>query len=146
MDEPMHNQSAQAPDSTAASPVAETLGKGLLDIYQPALEDSKDHIDELLNGQNRLINLMQQENGRFKECEYTYNIAELLQQVRTYHGKLTRIKKQTNSIQEKSAKLKRRSVRLKEQTEARAERARLDRIRARQREEQLVAKFAGPST
>ena len=40
----------------------------------------------------------------------------------------------------------RRSLRLKEQTEARAERARLDRQRARQREEQLVARFAGPTS
>ncbi|KAF0289699.1 hypothetical protein FJT64_018202 [Amphibalanus amphitrite] len=37
----------------------------------------------------------------------------------------------------------RRSLRLKEQTEARAERSRQDKLRAQQREEQLVARFAG---
>ena len=44
-----------------------------------------------------------------------------------------------------ACRLQRRSLRLKEQTEARAERARLDRLRAQQREEQLVARFTGPS-
>jgi len=137
---------ANMADVSAGSVVAEALGKGLVTLYHPALEDSKDHIEELLNGQNRLINLMKQENDRFKECEYTYNIHELLQQVRTYHGKLTKIKKQMTTIHERCSKLKRRSLRLKEQSEARVERARLDRQRARQREEQLVAKFAGPSS
>ena len=30
------------------------------------------------NGQHRLLKIMEQENGRFKECEFTYNIPEMV--------------------------------------------------------------------
>ena len=123
---------------------AEILARGLVSFYQPAFEESRDHIEEMLNGQNRLLKIMEQENVQFKECEFTYNIPELMQQVRTYHGKLVKVKKQMTGIHDRCGSLKRRSLRLKEQTEARAKRAWLDGLRARERDEQLVAKFAGP--
>ncbi|XP_064596256.1 biogenesis of lysosome-related organelles complex 1 subunit 6-like [Liolophura sinensis] len=124
------------------SALIESMTQGFLAKFMPDLQDSKAMLDELMRNQRVLLDTVQQENSKFDECQSFRDLEETMKQARLYHGKLLSIKKEMNSLHEKSARLKKRSVKLQQQKQKMELQRAHQRDKLAERERMLVAKPA----
>ncbi|XP_029430251.1 biogenesis of lysosome-related organelles complex 1 subunit 6 isoform X2 [Rhinatrema bivittatum] len=84
----------------------ERLSEGLLSHYLPDLQRSKLALQELTQNQLVLLDTLEQEISKFKECNSILDINALFSEAKCYHSKLVNIRKEMLMLHEKTSKLK----------------------------------------
>ncbi|KAL4239410.1 biogenesis of lysosome-related organelles complex 1 subunit 6 [Mactra antiquata] len=141
------NEETEEPDDNIEvdSAAIEKLTLATLEMFLPNLQKAKGSLNELLHNQEVLIETVQQENSKFSDSTALKQMLELMQEAKRYHTKLVNLKREMNALTEKSAKLKRRAVKIQQQKQ-KEELTRADQIdRERERERMLTAKVAKPT-
>ncbi|KAG8234609.1 hypothetical protein J437_LFUL017722 [Ladona fulva] len=116
------------------------LSEGLMSQYSTDLARVKTQIDELIKGQSSLIEKLESENARFAITQETYDLQETFTKVKHYHTKLESIKKEMAQIHERTAKVKKRAMKLQHNCQKEALMREQRKEEQLQREQQLIAK------
>ncbi|XP_067104985.1 biogenesis of lysosome-related organelles complex 1 subunit 6 isoform X1 [Osmerus mordax] len=120
----------------------ENLTEGLLSHYLPDLQNSKQTLQELTQNQVILLETLDQEVTKFRECNALLDLNSLFTEAKIYHGKLINIRKDMIMLHEKTTKLKKRALKLQQQRQKEALEKEQQREKELERERQLIAKPA----
>ncbi|KAG8440524.1 hypothetical protein GDO86_006320 [Hymenochirus boettgeri] len=120
----------------------EHLSEGLISHYLPSLQSSKVALQELTQNQVVLLDTLDQEISKFKECNSITDINALFTEAKHYHNKLVNIRKEMMMLHEKTTKLKKRALKLQQKKQEENLRQEQQRERELEREKQLTAKPA----
>ncbi|XP_054859082.1 biogenesis of lysosome-related organelles complex 1 subunit 6 [Eublepharis macularius] len=148
--------SGLAPDSNSHSPdegviedfaiidkkAVEQLTEGLISHYLPDLQRSKLALKELTQNQEVLLETLQQEISKFKECSSVLDINVLFSEAKFYHNKLVNVRKEMMMLHDKTSKLKKRALRLQQKRQKEELEREQQREKELEREKQLTAKPA----
>ncbi|XP_065808849.1 biogenesis of lysosome-related organelles complex 1 subunit 6 [Labrus bergylta] len=118
------------------------LTEGLLSHYLPDLQNSKRALQELTQNQLVLLDTLDQEVTKFRECNALLDLNSLFTEAKVYHNKLVNIRKEMIMLHEKTTKLKKRSLKLQQQKQKEALEKEQQREKELERERQLIAKPA----
>ncbi|XP_053722364.1 biogenesis of lysosome-related organelles complex 1 subunit 6 [Synchiropus splendidus] len=118
------------------------LTEGLLSHYLPDLQKSKQTLQELTQNQVILLDTLDQEVTKFKECNALLDLNSLFTEAKAYHHKLVNIRKEMIVIHERTTKLKKRALKLQQQKQKEALEKEQQREKEMERERQLIAKPA----
>lgn len=118
------------------------LTHGLLAHYLPDLQDSKQALQELTQNQVILLDTLDQEITKFKECNSLLDLNSLFTEAKIYHTKLVNIRKEMMVLHDKTTKLKKRALKLQQQRQKEALEKEQQREKELERERQLIAKPA----
>ncbi|XP_073657018.1 biogenesis of lysosome-related organelles complex 1 subunit 6 isoform X4 [Tursiops truncatus] len=97
-------------DLTIEDKAVEQLAEGLLSHYLPDLQRSKQALQELTQNQVVLLDTLEQEISKFKECHSMLDINALFTEAKHYHAKLVNIRKEMLMLHEKTSKLKKQAT------------------------------------
>ncbi|XP_056134172.1 biogenesis of lysosome-related organelles complex 1 subunit 6 [Lampris incognitus] len=122
--------------------VVTKLTEGLLSHYLPDLQNSKQALQELSKNQVILLETLDQEVTKFRECNALLNLNSLFTEAKVYHNKLVNIRKEMIMLHEKTTKLKKRALKLQQQKQKEALEKEQQREKELERERQLIAKPA----
>ncbi|XP_055904652.1 biogenesis of lysosome-related organelles complex 1 subunit 6 [Eupeodes corollae] len=117
------------------------MATGLLQIYEPPLIKVRNHLKELIGKQNKIYIDLSTEKYRYDNVEIA-GLQEMMDTMKIYREKLIKMKKQMQSIYQRTKVLKKRAVNI--QTCKQKELAR--KIQKQQQEEALIAKRNQSST
>lgn len=120
----------------------EQLVEGLLSHYLPDLQRSKQALQELTQNQVILLDTLEQEISKFKECHSMLDINALFIEAKHYHAKLVNIRKEMLMLHEKTSKLKKRALKLQQKKQKEELEREQQREKEFEREKQLTAKPA----
>ncbi|XP_029623831.1 biogenesis of lysosome-related organelles complex 1 subunit 6-like [Salmo trutta] len=120
----------------------EKLTEGLLSHYLPDLYSSKQALLELNQNQVILLDTLDQEVTKFRECNSLLDLNSLFTEAKFYHGKLVNVRKDMIMLHEKTTKLKKRALKLQQQRQKEAMEKEQQRDKELERERQLIAKPA----
>ncbi|XP_030622142.1 biogenesis of lysosome-related organelles complex 1 subunit 6 [Chanos chanos] len=120
----------------------EKLTDGFICHYVPELKNSKQTLQELTQNQVILLDTLDQEITKFKECNSLLDLNLLFTEAKVYHSKLVNIRKEMILIHDKTTKLKRRALKLQQQRQKEALEREQQREKELERERQLIAKPA----
>ncbi|XP_019389202.1 PREDICTED: biogenesis of lysosome-related organelles complex 1 subunit 6 [Crocodylus porosus] len=120
----------------------EQLTEGLISHYLPDLQQSKQALQELTQNQAVLLDTLEQEISKFKECNSILDINTLFLEAKHYHNKLVNIRKEMLTLHEKTSKLKKRALKLQQKRQKEELEREQQREREFEREKQLTAKPA----
>lgn len=120
----------------------EQLAEGLLSHYLPDLQRSKQALQELTQNQVVLLDTLEQEISKFKECHSMLDINALFTEAKHYHAKLVNIRKEMLMLHEKTSKLKKRALKLQQKRQKEELEREQQREKEFEREKQLTAKPA----
>lgn len=118
------------------------LTEGLLSHYLPDLQNSKRALQELTQNQLVLLDTLDQEVTKFRECNALLDLNSLFTEAKVYHNKLVNIRKEMIMLHEKTTKLKKRALKLQQQKQKEALEKEQQREKELERERQLIAKPA----
>ncbi|KAL1007570.1 hypothetical protein UPYG_G00088510 [Umbra pygmaea] len=124
----------------------EKLTEGLLSHYLPDLHRSKQALQELTQNQVILLDTLEQEVTKFRDCNSLLDLNSLFTEAKFYHTKLVTIRKEMIMLHEKSTKLKKRALKLQQQKQKEALEKEHQREKELERERQLIAKPAKRTT
>ncbi|XP_038623355.1 biogenesis of lysosome-related organelles complex 1 subunit 6 [Tachyglossus aculeatus] len=120
----------------------ELLAEGLIAHYLPDLHRSKQALQELTQNQVVLLDTLEQEISKFKECHAILDINALFSEAKYYHSKLVNVRKEMLLLHEKAAKLKKRALKLQQRRQKEELEREQQREKEFEREKQLTAKLA----
>ncbi|KAF7647847.1 hypothetical protein LDENG_00165750 [Lucifuga dentata] len=118
------------------------LTEGLLSHYLPDLQNSKRALQELTQNQLILLDTLDQEVTKFRECNTLLDLNSLFTEAKFYHNKLVNVRKEMMMLHEKTTKLKKRALKLQQQKQKEALEKEQQREKELEREKQLIAKPA----
>ncbi|XP_008402836.1 biogenesis of lysosome-related organelles complex 1 subunit 6 [Poecilia reticulata] len=118
------------------------LTEGFLSHYLPDLQNSKRALQELTQNQLILLDTLDQEVTKFRECNTLLDLNSLFTEAKIYQNKLVNIRKEMIMLHEKTTKLKRRALKLQQQKQKELLEKEQQRERELERERQLIAKPA----
>ncbi|RVE74289.1 hypothetical protein OJAV_G00020490 [Oryzias javanicus] len=118
------------------------LTEGLLSHYLPDLQNSKRTLQELTQNQVVLLDTLDQEVTKFRECNTLLDLNSLFTEAKVYHHKLVNIRKEMIMLHEKTTKLKKRALKLQQQKQKEVLEKEQQREKELERERQLIAKPA----
>ncbi|XP_076850083.1 biogenesis of lysosome-related organelles complex 1 subunit 6 [Brachyhypopomus gauderio] len=118
------------------------LREGLISHYLPELQSSKQALQELTQNQTILLDTLEQEIAKFRECNSMIDLNSLFTEAKVYHSKLVNIRKDMITLHEKTSKLKKRALKLQQQKQKEELEREQQRERDLERERQLTAKPA----
>ncbi|XP_071098723.1 biogenesis of lysosome-related organelles complex 1 subunit 6-like [Haliotis cracherodii] len=122
--------------------IVENLSSGFLQTFLPNLDKSKSSLDEVLSNQKILIETVEQENAKFQECQSMEELTQTMLKARRYYNKLITIKKEMTNVHDKSAKLKKRAVKLQQQRQKEELQKAQQREKEHEKERMLAARVA----
>uniref|UniRef100_A0A8D0H351 Biogenesis of lysosome-related organelles complex 1 subunit 6 n=1 Tax=Sphenodon punctatus TaxID=8508 RepID=A0A8D0H351_SPHPU len=120
----------------------EQLTEGLISYYLPDLQRSKLALQELTQNQVVLLDTLEQEISKFKECNSILDINALFTEAKHYRNKLVNIRKEMIMLHEKTSKLKTRALKLQQKRKSEELEREQQREKELEREKQLKAKPA----
>lgn len=120
----------------------DTLTEGFLCHYLPDLQNSKRALQELTQNQLILLDTLDQEVTKFRECNTLLDLNSLFTEAKVYQNKLVSIRKEMIMLHEKTTKLKKRALKLQQQKQKEQLEKEQQRERELERERQLIAKPA----
>ncbi|KAK1785275.1 hypothetical protein P4O66_018667, partial [Electrophorus voltai] len=120
----------------------EKLTEGLISHYVPELQRSKQALQELTQNQAILLDTLEQEIAKLRECNSMIDLNSLFSEAKVYHSKLVNIRKEMITLHEKTSKLKKRALKLQQQRHKEVLEREQQRERELERERQLTAKPA----
>ncbi|XP_073424584.1 biogenesis of lysosome-related organelles complex 1 subunit 6 isoform X3 [Dendrobates tinctorius] len=145
----MHGESPEVIDeglpddlSSLDSSAVDQLSEGLISHYLPNLQNSKLALQELTQNQVVLLDTLEQEMSKFRECNSILDINTLFSEAKHYHNKLVNIRKEMILLHEKTSKLKKRALKLQQKKQEENLKQEQQRERELEREKQLTAKPA----
>ncbi|XP_077374425.1 biogenesis of lysosome-related organelles complex 1 subunit 6 [Festucalex cinctus] len=118
------------------------LTEGLLSHYLPSLQNSKHTLQELTQNQLILLDTLDQEVTKFRECNALLDLNSLFTEAKVYHNKLVNIRKEMILLHERTTKLKKRALKLQQHKQKEALEREHQREKELERERQLIAKPA----
>lgn len=118
------------------------LTEGLLSHYLPDLQNSKRVLQELTQNQVILLDTLDQEVTKFRDCNALLDLNALFTEAKIYHNKLVSIRKEMIMLHEKTTKLKKKALKLQQQKQKDLLEKEQLRERELERERQLTAKPA----
>ncbi|XP_068588245.1 biogenesis of lysosome-related organelles complex 1 subunit 6 [Cebidichthys violaceus] len=118
------------------------LTEGLLSHYLPDLQNSKRALQELTQNQLVLLDTLDQEVTKFRDCNTLLDLNSLFAEAKVYHNKLVNVRKEMIVLHERTTKLKRRALKLQQQKQKEALEKEQRREKELERERQLIAKPA----
>ncbi|XP_030270145.1 biogenesis of lysosome-related organelles complex 1 subunit 6 [Sparus aurata] len=118
------------------------LTEGLLSHYLPDLQNSKRALQELTQNQLVLLDTLDQEVTKFRDCNTLLDLNSLFVEAKVYHNKLVNIRKEMIMLHEKTTKLKKRALKLQQQKQREELEKEQQREKEHERERQLIAKPA----
>ncbi|KAF4101050.1 biogenesis of lysosome-related organelles complex 1 subunit 6 [Onychostoma macrolepis] len=118
------------------------LTDGFLSHYLPELSSSKRALQELTQNQVILLDTLDQEVAKFRECNATIDLNALFTEAKVYHSKLVNIRKEMIVLHDKTTKLKKRALKLQQHKQKEDLEREQQRERERERERHLIAKPA----
>ncbi|XP_061526895.1 biogenesis of lysosome-related organelles complex 1 subunit 6 [Phycodurus eques] len=118
------------------------LTEGLLSHYLPGLQNSKRTLQELTQNQLILLDALDQEVTKFRECNTLLDLNSLFTEAKIYHNKLVNIRKEMILLHERTTKLKKRALKLQQHKQKEALEREHQRDKELERERQLIAKPA----
>ncbi|XP_038276275.1 biogenesis of lysosome-related organelles complex 1 subunit 6 isoform X2 [Dermochelys coriacea] len=95
-----------------------------------------------LHNQVVLLDTLEQEISKFKECNSILDINALFSEAKHYHNKLVNIRKEMMMLHEKTSKLKKRALKLQQKRQKEELEREQQREKELEREKQLTAKPA----
>ncbi|XP_069169830.1 biogenesis of lysosome-related organelles complex 1 subunit 6 isoform X2 [Procambarus clarkii] len=108
--------------------------------HQHNIQQIEVKLKELLQNQQVLTEGLRGENERFKEAETTFNLPALFSEVCVYTQKLAYLREEMNNITDRTARLKRRAMRLQQQQQQKALNQEQQRAQLAEREKHLIAR------
>lgn len=148
-DQEAAQQESQPPESLSPGEnvfvdmkAVDKLKEGLLSHYLPDLQNSKRALQELTQNQLVLLDTLDQEVTKFRECNALLDLNSLFTEAKIYHNKLVNIRKEMIMLHEKTTKLKKRALKLQQQKQKEALEKEQQREKEQERERQLIAKPA----
>lgn len=138
---------ADVPQNAVLSEEAlEKLVSGVVNQLTPDFKQAQDTLQDLTKNQLQLIDTVTAENKKFDECEAFKEVLQVMEKAKLYQNKLLHIKKDMVMLHEKSAKLKKRALKLQQQKQKEALEKEANREKELEKERMLVAQPAsGPS-
>ncbi|XP_018801054.1 PREDICTED: biogenesis of lysosome-related organelles complex 1 subunit 6 [Bactrocera latifrons] len=121
----------ELPDSLATK----QLATGLLQIFEPPLVKARGQLKELIGKQNKIYIDLSAEKFKLDNAE-TAKLHEMMNNVKIYREKLVKIKKQMQSIYQRSKVLKKRAIHVQACKHKELQR----KLQKQQQEESLIAK------
>ncbi|XP_028812485.1 biogenesis of lysosome-related organelles complex 1 subunit 6 [Denticeps clupeoides] len=118
------------------------LTDGLMSHYLPDLQNSKRTLQELTQNQVILLDTLEQEITKFKECNSLLDLNSLFTEAKIYHNKLVNIRKEMINLHDRTTKLKKRALKLQQQRQKEALEKEQQREKELERERLLIAKPA----
>ncbi|XP_068427103.1 biogenesis of lysosome-related organelles complex 1 subunit 6 [Clinocottus analis] len=141
--ETLHLESSASVESVFVDRKAvDKLTEGLLSHYLPDLQNSKRALQELTQNQLILLDTLDQEVTKVRDCNALLDLNSLFTEAKVYHNKLVNIRKEMIMLHEKTTKLKKRALKLQQQKQKQALEKEQQRDKELERERQLVAKPA----
>ncbi|XP_073509195.1 biogenesis of lysosome-related organelles complex 1 subunit 6 [Phyllobates terribilis] len=147
-----HNVTGESPEvideglpddlSSLDSGAVDQLSEGLISHYLPNLQNSKLALQELTQNQVVLLDTLDQEISKFRECNSILDINALFSEAKYYQNKLVNIRKEMILLHEKTSKLKKRALKLQQKKQEENLKQEQQRERELEREKQLTAKPA----
>nr|XP_019955078.1 PREDICTED: biogenesis of lysosome-related organelles complex 1 subunit 6 [Paralichthys olivaceus]XP_019955079.1 PREDICTED: biogenesis of lysosome-related organelles complex 1 subunit 6 [Paralichthys olivaceus] len=134
--------SAPAKELYVDKKAVDKLTEGFLSHYLPDLQTSKRALQELTQNQLVLLDTLDQEVTKFRECNALVDLSSLFTEAKVYHNKLVNIRKEMIMLHEKTTKLKKRALKLQQQKQREALEKEQQREKELERERQLIAKPA----
>ncbi|XP_056598445.1 biogenesis of lysosome-related organelles complex 1 subunit 6 [Triplophysa dalaica] len=120
----------------------ERLTDGFLHHYLPELQTSKQTLQELTQNQVILLDTLEQEVTKFRECNTMVDLNALFTEAKLYHNKLVNIRKEMMFLHDKTTKLKKRALKVQQHKQKNELEREQQRERDLERERRLVAKPA----
>ncbi|KAG5270632.1 hypothetical protein AALO_G00194840 [Alosa alosa] len=120
----------------------ERLTNGLIAHYLPDLQDSKQALQELTQNQVILLDTLDQEITKFKDCNSQLDLNSLFTEAKIYHTKLVNIRREMMVLHDKTTKLKKRALKIQQQRQKETLEKEQQREKELERERQLIAKPA----
>lgn len=125
--------------------VLEKLSSGLLSYYIEDITKTSSSLQELIQNQNIVIETLQQENARFSAVLKVHQLADMFSKLKLYYTKVQVLKKDMLVIIDRTAKLKKRAMKLQQQKQKEALQKELQRDREIERDKQLAPKIVTKS-
>uniref|UniRef100_A0A0A1X151 Pallidin n=1 Tax=Zeugodacus cucurbitae TaxID=28588 RepID=A0A0A1X151_ZEUCU len=122
---------AEMPDSLATK----QLASGILQIFEPPLVKARGQLKELIGKQNKIYIDLSAEKFKLDNAE-TAKLHEMMNNVKIYREKLVKIKKQMQSIYQRTKVLKKRALNVQACKQKELQR----KLQKQQQEEALIAK------
>lgn len=138
----IQGETQQIEDIEVDPATIEKLTNGVLEMFLPNLQKAKGSLNELLHNQEVLIETVQQENSKFTDSASMKQLIQTMHEAKLYHGKLVNLKKEMNTLMDKSTKLKHRAVKLQQQKQKDELTRAAQHERELERERMLTAKVA----
>ncbi|KAI7802858.1 biogenesis of lysosome-related organelles complex 1 subunit 6 [Triplophysa rosa] len=118
------------------------LTDGFLHHYLPELQTSKQTLQELTQNQVILLDTLEQEVTKFRECNTMVDLNALFIEAKLYHNKLVNIRKEMMVLHDKTTKLKKRALKVQQHKQKNELEREQQRERDLERERRLIAKPA----
>ncbi|NP_001074166.2 biogenesis of lysosome-related organelles complex 1 subunit 6 [Danio rerio] len=118
------------------------LTDGFLSHYLPELDTSKQALQELTQNQVILLDTLEQEVTKFRDCNAMIDLNALFTEAKVYHSKLVNIRKEMIVLHDKTSRLKKRALKLQQHKQKEELEREQQREREMERERRLTAKPA----
>ncbi|GFR90403.1 biogenesis of lysosome-related organelles complex 1 subunit 6 [Elysia marginata] len=122
--------------------VIELLTSGLVERFLPGLRKSQTTIDQIRCSQDVLLDTVDQEITKFRDCQAVKEVEDTMVKARHYHNKLLRLRREMTNLHEKSRKLKKRALKLQQQKQSEELTRAHTREHELERERMLTARLA----
>ncbi|XP_025080776.1 biogenesis of lysosome-related organelles complex 1 subunit 6-like isoform X2 [Pomacea canaliculata] len=124
--------------------VIHSLSSAFASQVLPSLEKAKSSISEIVSNQQVIIDTLEQENSKFKECTAFNELTITMLKARDYYNKLVTVKKDMSSLHDRAIKLKRRALKLQQQKQKEELQRAHQLEKELERDQMLTAKVASP--
>lgn len=98
--------------------VVELLASGFVERFLPGLRRTQTTLDQIRSSQDVLLDTVQQELSKFRDCQAVNQVEATMTKARHYHNKLLRLRREMTSLHDKSKKLKKRALKLQQQKQS----------------------------
>ncbi|KAK7481467.1 hypothetical protein BaRGS_00027318 [Batillaria attramentaria] len=126
--------------------VMKQLSNAFVDQFLPSLEQSKSSINEVLSNQTVLIETVEQENSKFRDCTAFKELTDTMAKAKEYHNKLLVLKRDMVSLHDRAGKLKKRALKLQQQKQREELQRAHQQEKELEKEQMLTARVARPDT
>ncbi|XP_012945046.1 biogenesis of lysosome-related organelles complex 1 subunit 6 [Aplysia californica] len=143
--EPLHSNLYANAEVNVDPKVVQMLTDGFVQRFVPSLENARKTIEQIRSSQTVLVETVQQETSKFTDCKAKGDLEVTMDQAKLYHNKLVRLRREMTALHEKSARLKKRALRLQQQRQKEELTRAHDQEKEFEKERMLTAKVAAPS-
>ena len=136
------SMASEAASSSSTSPAVSICSQSVVNHYGVTFGCLGSTLDKLNTRQEILTVAVQKEGERLNEGRAKYGVDHMLTLTNIYRNKLVKVKEDMQILMERSAKLRKRALRLQEEKQRESMDREGKRAKERQREKELIARPA----